>query len=196
MTGARTDESIQLRDGRTLFFAEYGRPAGRPVVWFHGLPGSRLDLSTGAGPALISELGLRVLAPDRPGFGRSDAHRGRSYGSFTQDVRELVDACQLDRFVALAYSGGAAYALACAATIGDRVESVGIVSGAGPRSTPAFSKGMWRTDKLMLPLSRWMPAGARAALRAAARDVRRQPEKFLRTLRKDLSASPHDVELL
>jgi hypothetical protein len=33
----------QLRDGRELSYAEYGASSGRPVFYFHGLPGSRLD---------------------------------------------------------------------------------------------------------------------------------------------------------
>jgi len=199
MSDARVSESSRLQDGRTLSYAEYGVPDGRPVVWCHGLPGSRLDLSIGAGPELVSELGLRVLAPDRPGFGRSDPHPGRSYASYADDVRQLADACGIGRFAVLGYSGGSGgsgYALSCAAALSHRVDSVGIVSGAGPRSTPRFSTGLWRTDKVMLLLSRWLPVAARAALRSAARDVRSKPETFLRTLRKDLSASPHDVELL
>ena len=55
--------SLVLPDGRALSFTEYVVPGGRPVLWCHGLPGSRLDLSIGAGPALIAELALRVLAP-------------------------------------------------------------------------------------------------------------------------------------
>ena len=34
-----------LRDGRQLAFAEYGDPAGWPVFFFHGWPGSRLDFA-------------------------------------------------------------------------------------------------------------------------------------------------------
>ena len=33
--------SISLEDGRTLAYAEYGDPYGKPVFFFHGTPGSR-----------------------------------------------------------------------------------------------------------------------------------------------------------
>ena len=36
----RTDNTIQLKDGRTLGYAEYGDPKGKPIFFFHGWPGS------------------------------------------------------------------------------------------------------------------------------------------------------------
>src|SRR5258708_19823962 len=38
-----TSKQIHLRDGRALGYAEFGDPAGKPVFFFHGLPGSRLQ---------------------------------------------------------------------------------------------------------------------------------------------------------
>jgi pimeloyl-ACP methyl ester carboxylesterase len=62
--------SIRLRDGRKLSFAEYGDPAGRPVFFFHGFPGSRFD---GEHAGRVSEsIGVRLIAPERPGLGLSD----------------------------------------------------------------------------------------------------------------------------
>ena len=34
-----------LRDGRALSFAEFGDPSGKPVFYFHGFPGSRIEAS-------------------------------------------------------------------------------------------------------------------------------------------------------
>ncbi|MBE9534002.1 MAG: hypothetical protein IMF03_03310, partial [Proteobacteria bacterium] len=36
-------KTIQLSDGRTLAYSDSGDPEGRPVFYFHGGPGSRLD---------------------------------------------------------------------------------------------------------------------------------------------------------
>ncbi len=35
-------QTIKLEDGRTLGFAEYGDPKGKPLFYFHGWPASRL----------------------------------------------------------------------------------------------------------------------------------------------------------
>ena len=34
---------LRLPDGRTLAYADYGTPEGKPVFYFHGLGGSRLE---------------------------------------------------------------------------------------------------------------------------------------------------------
>ena len=59
--------TVGLRDGRTLGYAEYGDPAGSPLLYFHGHPGSRLEaafLATAAHRAQI-----RLVGVDRPGMG-------------------------------------------------------------------------------------------------------------------------------
>jgi hypothetical protein len=38
-----SSESITLKGGRTLGYAEWGDPAGKPVFHFHGSSGSRLE---------------------------------------------------------------------------------------------------------------------------------------------------------
>ncbi|MDQ4079090.1 MAG: alpha/beta hydrolase, partial [Chloroflexota bacterium] len=70
------DKSIQLKDGRLLGYAEYGDPAGQPIFFFHGWPGSRLEARPLTEPAAVH--GARVIAADRPGFGLSDFKPGRT----------------------------------------------------------------------------------------------------------------------
>lgn len=191
------NRSVLLPDGRTLAYAEYGVPDGRVVVWMHGLPGSRMDWSIGNGPALLTELGLRVIAPDRPGFGRSTPHRGRTHASFATDLDTLTEALGIETGTLLGYSAGAPYALAAAqANVGHlRADGVVLVSPIGPRSTPQFGDGLGQTDKVMLMLAR-VPPVAHLAMRSAIRDAREQPDKFLTTLRRDFSASASDTRLL
>ena len=43
MTTDRTNQTITLKNGRTLGYAEYGDPEGKPVFHFHGSSGSRLE---------------------------------------------------------------------------------------------------------------------------------------------------------
>ena len=64
-------KTLTLKDGRTLGYAEYGEPTGTPIVGFHGMPGSRLVLMSIEKAALAS--GARLIAPDRPGYGISQA---------------------------------------------------------------------------------------------------------------------------
>ena len=68
-------QSMHLPDGRTLMYAEYGIPDGKPVFYFHGLSGSRLEPGLLDGNMLI-EAGIHLIAPDRPGMGGSDFQPG------------------------------------------------------------------------------------------------------------------------
>ena len=43
MTTDRISQQIKLKDGRSLGYAEYGSPDGKPIFYFHGFPGSRID---------------------------------------------------------------------------------------------------------------------------------------------------------
>lgn len=61
--------------GRFVAFAAYGDPEGKPVLHFHGLPGSRFAWGLLPGDALPPD--LRIIAPDRPGCGNPDAKPGQ-----------------------------------------------------------------------------------------------------------------------
>lgn len=73
-----TNESanIRLKDGRLLAYAEYGDPHGVPLFFFHGWPVTRLSGRILDKPA--KKLGIRVIAPDRPGIGLSDYKHHRT----------------------------------------------------------------------------------------------------------------------
>ncbi len=71
-----TGRRVRLPDGRRLGYAEFGDPAGRPILYFHGFPSSRLEAGLAHGAALRT--GVRIVAPDRPGSGLSDFLPGRT----------------------------------------------------------------------------------------------------------------------
>ena len=157
MDGARAprEGSVRLGDGRTLAYAEWGDPDGRPVLGCHGSPSSRLERHVEDDGA-YQRWGVRFIVPDRPGFGLSDPHPGRRVMDWPADVAVLLDHLGIDRFAVLSLSGGAAYALACAHVFGDRVHAVGVLGGAPPPDVP------W-------PWPRWLPERVRAAVHRPSR---------------------------
>src|SRR6185312_7099010 len=116
---AEVEHRVRLADGRTLACLQLGDPTGSPVLYFHGYPGSRLEARVAAVAA--GQLGLRLLAVDRPGFGQSTFQPGRTVGAWAADVAALADQLAVGRFSVVSISGGAPYALACAALLPDRV---------------------------------------------------------------------------
>jgi pimeloyl-ACP methyl ester carboxylesterase len=127
-TFMKTDNVLTLPDGRKLAYAEFGLPDGYPVLYFHGSPASRLEPLI-LGDEIFSQFGLRAIAPDRPGIGRSDFQTNRGFSDWPNDVAFLADALRLDQFSMLGNSGGGGYAAVCAAKIPDRLRSAVITSG-------------------------------------------------------------------
>ncbi len=132
-------------DGRRLLgYAEYGDPAGTPVVSFHGWPGSRVQ--TTRYDEAARALGVRLIAPERSGVGLSDRRADPSLRSHVFDVIRLADALGIGQFGVLGVSGGGPYALAAAAWLGERVCRVALVSALSPGSmgaTPVIRATGW-----------------------------------------------------
>lgn len=175
---------MELSDGRHLVYSEYGAPHGKPIFFFHGWPGARLQGQLADRPAKV--LNVRLISADRPGFGLSDFQPGRSILDWPKDVLELADQLGFPQFAVLGLSGGAPYALACAHEFPHRLTAAGIVSGAGPIDTPGAAEGVSSSLKRMIMLTKKAPWLVKFLLWRSSRRVRRDPEdsfqKLLSTL--------------
>jgi pimeloyl-ACP methyl ester carboxylesterase len=145
---------IKLPDGRFLAFSEYGNPNGKPVFFFHRMPGSRFfrpaDVST-------TRLGVRLICVDRPGYGESTFQPGRRILNWPQDIAHLANSLGIQQFYLAGHSGGGPYALACAFALPKRVIAVTVLSGAGPIDTPNIGGGMSVTNRFGLTVGRFIP---------------------------------------
>lgn len=172
---------VTLGDGRRLAYAEWGDPGGTPVLYCHGFPGSRLEARLADRPA--RELGIRLVAPDRPGLGRSPFLGGRRLGDWPADLAGLADVLGIDRFDLLGVSGGGPYALACGERLADRVRRIAIACGLGEFSGPRATAGMNPAAALGVNLYRYAPALAqRVYLHAIGPLLGRHPEAIFRVL--------------
>jgi pimeloyl-ACP methyl ester carboxylesterase len=108
----REKQTITLSDGRILGFAEYGKPNGYPVLYFHGFPGSRMEgkfFEEG-----LQQTNLRFICTDRPGIGLSSIQSNRTLHDWAKDIQELVRHLNISKYALFGLSGGVPYALACA----------------------------------------------------------------------------------
>lgn len=180
---------IRLPSGQVLAWAEYGNPAGAPVLYHHGWPGSRLEARFAHDNAV--GLGLRIIAPDRPGYGASTQAPGRILGDWPGDAAALIDHLGVDRFAAVGISGGAPYALACAAVLQERVTRVCIVSSMGPVANRSALREFDATRRLSLRLAGRRSALMRGLLQGAVGPlIARYTDWFVATLAK--GAGPAD----
>jgi pimeloyl-ACP methyl ester carboxylesterase len=171
------DRTLRLGDGRRLGYAERGDPGGRPLLYFHGWPGARVEARLADEPAKAA--GVRLVALDRPGMGFSDFQRGRTFVDWSADVVEVADALQLDRFAVLGISGGGPYAAACAWKLSDRVTRAGIVSGLAPLNVPGVIAGMGRRNRLTFQLVGRLAVLRRTLMASMALSVARRPDRVL-----------------
>jgi pimeloyl-ACP methyl ester carboxylesterase len=186
---AEVGESVRLDDGRRIGYAIYGARDGRPVVFFTGTPGSRLDGRVGGAETVALERGVRVIVVERPGYGLSDRKSGRRVVDWADDVRQVADRLELDRFAAYGYSGGGPHALACGARIPERVTAVAAVSGNGVPGIPGALEGMGPNERLLHRLTRISPWLVDGVYRLVRRNARRNPDRFFRDFQKDCSDS-------
>jgi pimeloyl-ACP methyl ester carboxylesterase len=124
------ERTVQTPDGRTLAVLDTGDPAGRPVLVHMGSPNSRHLY----GPNVVDAAarGLRLICYDRPGYGGSSPHPGRSHADCAADVRAICAALDIDRVAIWGISGGGAHTLACAALLPDLVVAAASLAGLAP----------------------------------------------------------------
>jgi pimeloyl-ACP methyl ester carboxylesterase len=126
----RQSRVYRCADGRKLGYAEFGDPDGTPVIALHGTPGSRLMFALADEAA--RERNLRLIAPDRPGYGLSDAKDFPTLHDASEDIVGLADFLQLKKFALIGVSGGGPFAVAVAESSPDRVTLLALISPVGP----------------------------------------------------------------
>jgi pimeloyl-ACP methyl ester carboxylesterase len=180
-----------MRSGRTLEVCQYGDPAGHPVFFFHGLIGSHHQASYIA--AAAEQRGLRVLAPNRPGVGRSEFVARASPLDVVTDVEDLAAALGIGDFSLIGISGGTQYVLATLYRLADRVRTVTVISGMGPARLPGALRGMERSRRLTLELGSRFPNLLKGAFHKWTLRFQANPTGFLDRL--VATWSPPDQEV-
>jgi pimeloyl-ACP methyl ester carboxylesterase len=159
-----------------------GAQDGRPVLFCHGLADSRLSAQL-FGPA-ARELGLRLMAPDRPGIGRTAPRGLRQLADWADDAALILDAAAAGPAALLGISAGGPFAAACAARLGGRVRSLTLIAPLGAPGWPA--RGMAPGQRLALQAARRAPAFGGWFLGRLAVLARRSPRLFLRLATSEL----------
>ena len=96
-----SSDTVTLPDGRKMGYAQYGSLTGKAILYLHGLPGSRIEAASYHDLGL--ELGVRIIATDRPGIGWSSHHPGRTLLDFPKDLEQLTKHLELDEYSVLVW---------------------------------------------------------------------------------------------
>ena len=124
------EHEVIAGDGRTLKVLERGDPAGHPILVHHGMPNSRLLPDRDAAGAQAR--GIRLISYDRPGYGGSTPHPGRSVADCATDVRDIAAGLGIERLATWGVSAGGPHALACAALLPDLIAAAAVLACGAP----------------------------------------------------------------
>jgi pimeloyl-ACP methyl ester carboxylesterase len=167
------DRSLRLPDGRRLGFRIYGDQRGLPVLFLHGTPGSRLKFSIAHESG--KSLGLAIIAPDRWGYGLTEARADPSLHGFAEDMRVLMDTLGRERFAVGGISGGGPYAAAVAACLPHRVTALALVSPVGPIADAGLGPSLPLLHRLCFTVLPRRPRTVSMAMRAFRWSLRHAP---------------------
>jgi len=168
---------LRLNDGRRLQYAEYGDPNGKPVIHLHGVLGCRYerhpdDVST-------KSLGVRLIVPDRPGYGLSEFVAGRGYLDFADDLLQLIDHLDIEQCFIMGLSVGAIFGSAFAYKTPQRLHKLAMISSTPPFRSFADLTGVPASFKLLIAFSKYLPSAARMITEMAITNGCKDPKKFL-----------------
>jgi 2-hydroxymuconate-semialdehyde hydrolase len=142
-------DRIQVTDA-TIELDDIGE--GAPVLFLHGFPATRF-LWSGVVPLLVDS-GYRLLVPDLPGYGASDAPAGVpiDMGSQARWMLEMLDALGVAQAAVVAHDVGSAAAQIMTAIAPQRVRSLVVLDG--------VCAGEWAMEAIK-SIQAWDPKDAR-----------------------------------
>jgi pimeloyl-ACP methyl ester carboxylesterase len=167
---------VTTRDGRKVAYAEFGDPAGTPVMACHGSAECRLlEIE----PSWTAQCGIRVVTPDRPGFGGSDPLAGRTLLGWADDAEDVADTLGLDELAMFGWSGGGPHALAAAHALGSRVRAIALVGSHAPsKLVPGAYEALPPQLRLLADLAPTDPTGTAALVADVAQEWVDDPDNF------------------
>lgn len=185
------NEIFKLPDGRELGYAKYGNSDGKPVLFFHGIPGSRLqrnpDLSA------LQDLSICIYALDRPGTGLSTYQKDRKLLDWADDVAAFVDGLGIEKFVVMGISSGGPYTLACAYRMPERITHLSLVSALAPLQEGELFDLIDPKMKRLFKFARGMPELMKGVLNIGFLFLKNKFDLAFETLVADLPESDKNL---
>lgn len=176
---------VDVGKGRQMAYLDRGDPTGRPVFFVHGLVGSRYVAPPD--DHVLMRHGLRLIVPDRAGYGDSSPHPDNTLLSGAQDILAIADHLKLSQFDILGYSVGSSHALALASLQPERVSQLVIVAGMPPFDHILDVRDYYAMFRQSLLMTRYVPTVMGYLSNVFARDVKKSVHRYLS---ESLAAAP------
>jgi pimeloyl-ACP methyl ester carboxylesterase len=181
--------TFKSKDAHTIAYGDYGSADGLALVFLHGSPGSRFEAADH--DALARDLGLRLIAPERAGMGRSDPNPGQTMLQGAQNVLDLLDHLNITQFSVAGYSGGAGHLYALRHLAPDRIIAAADIAGFAPVADhPEVRRHLAVLDAIFMTIGRLAPIIFNLTFGLLVRAVRDpNPQRLARFMRSSLSGA-------
>ncbi len=146
---------IELVDGRSLCYADVGDKTGLPVLLCHGSYGCRLERYPD--DTIASKLGIRLIIPDRAGYGLSSSLDEQNGLEWCDDFEFLLNHLKIETIHVISTGAGSYYALACAQEKSDRISGITLVNSLAPFHSVKEFSGMISHEKIFYSMARYTP---------------------------------------
>ena len=183
---------LELADGRNQAYAEYGDPDGEPVFHCHSVLGSRLELSFDA-QQISEQKAVRLIVVDRPGYGASDPDPETSFVKWVNDLVQLADHLNIEKFSITGYAMGGVYALACAHEIPERIKHVAVISACMAPELPSDFENIVPLYKMNYRLAKHIPKVYSLLSAVLVKGVLSDPASFFEQFSAKLEKSDLDI---
>jgi pimeloyl-ACP methyl ester carboxylesterase len=173
---------LVLSDGRQLGYSLYGDLEGIPLFLFHGTPGSRVWFTED--DPIAKELGICLIATDRPGYGLSDKKPKSKLLDYAQDMKELAKHLELGKFSVLGVSGGGAFAAAVTYALPNQIDLCMLVGTATPFKNGKPPKTMSKENRLAFYLTTHFSFLLKLIEKSKKKVIDQKPELYIENLKK------------
>lgn len=172
-----------------ISFLTWGPDNGKPILVFHGFPGSAHD-ATGFG-LWAEKFGAKVWAFDRPGYGETDySFRDDIQLYFRQILKDLPPG---EKLTIIGISGGGPYATDFVVNFPERVDKLILICAVAGLKHPESLNAFPLRARAALRLFSKLPTPLQESIFWVIHKSRRTPERFLKKFASTLP--PVDQEM-
>lgn len=184
---------LQRENGRNFYYETYGHPKGEPVLFMHGIM-TGTDFTQDMSNDLFAQK-IKLIAPHRPGFGKSDGLTTEDcIGFFTDDVLAMLDTEQVETCKILAHSCGSFYAYHLGSILPERITKIRVISGAVPFTSAEHMSALNPRQRVVGYTAKYTPKLLPFLLRSSEMQIKKYgAESLIDALYAD---SEFDYELI
>lgn len=169
-------KQITLADGRVLEYAEYGDLQGYPLLFHHGFMCTHTQV--GLCHKAAKRNAVRIIAPHRPGYGRTTMHPNVSPKNVANDTAELMNHLAIEQYTTAGTSGGTAFTLADALYNAESIQKIIIVSGLLPFRHNALSSSQSFKKRAKYTLLGMVPWLAKRFIHTKVTQILADPTRY------------------